>query len=356
MIEKEILQRILEAGVQAPSGSNSQPWRFEVSGDEVLAYMIPEKDHPVLNFRDRGTLFATGCLIENMVIAAGHFGIKASVKIFPDQKEKKLVAKLSFSRGDAVTEALFESIKKRATNRKPYEIRELPHGVLDMIGDIPQELGDGAMAIPLIEDRSKIGLLASAASVNEIVMFENETLHKLFFEELVWTEREEVEKKSGLYLKTMELKPPQAAALKLFRRWPFMRAANRLLRAARGIAKGNASGYAACGAYGAVISENTDEAFVNAGRAVERAWLIATANGLSFHLQTGINFLWMRLVAEGIPGLSEEHTRLIREEYEKIATALGVNEGKIVSALFRIGYGGEPSARSSRRAPEVVYK
>ncbi|MEK7193695.1 MAG: nitroreductase family protein [Patescibacteria group bacterium] len=28
MIPRETIQKILESGVQAPSGSNSQPWKF----------------------------------------------------------------------------------------------------------------------------------------------------------------------------------------------------------------------------------------------------------------------------------------------------------------------------------------
>ena len=31
----EVVRKIIEAGIRAPSGDNCQPWRFEVRGSEV---------------------------------------------------------------------------------------------------------------------------------------------------------------------------------------------------------------------------------------------------------------------------------------------------------------------------------
>lgn len=89
MISREVIQKILEAGAQAPSGSNSQPWRFEVAGGTISIIMLPEKDHPILNFRNRGTLLAHRALIENIVIAAAHYKLKS---------EKRMVFLPCFSR------------------------------------------------------------------------------------------------------------------------------------------------------------------------------------------------------------------------------------------------------------------
>lgn len=356
MISREIIQKIIEAGVQAPSGSNSQPWRFEVSGMVVSVFMLPEKDHPILNFNNRGTILATGCVIENMVIAAEHYGAGTAIDLFPDANDANLVARITLREGKGIEELeLFNAIWKRATNRKPYEKKALGQEIKGKLLGVAAEIAMYDVEVKITEDERQIRMLAEAASKNEIILFENKEMHKLFFEEIVWTEGEEHEKKSGLYLKTMELKPPQAFALKLFRSWTIMSVLNKI-GAAKGIAKENAEVYASCAAYGGIIISDNDKAFVDVGRVIERAWLTATSLGLSFHLQTGVNFFAQRMSAIGIPGLSPEHQKLIQEHYGKMRKVYDVPSDKVLPAIFRIGYDDEPSGRSSRKIPEIIFK
>ncbi len=355
MTPEEIIRKILEAGAQAPSGSNSQPWRFEVKDGIVSVFMTPEKDHAILNFRNRGTILANGTLIENMVIAARHYGFEPSVEMFPDPARPNLVANIRFEKGSKNEEKqLFEAIGKRATNRKPFETKKIDGKIIGEFIASSTEIGENNVSIKITEDKKNIQMLAKSASTNESVMFADRQLHKLFFEELVWTKEEENEKKSGLYMKTMELKPPQEAALRLFQYWGFMNIVNKL-GAARGIAQGNAKGYAACGLYGAVLCDDNDKDFLGVGRVIERIWLKATAAGLSFHLQTGVNFLYQRIAAGDGDIFSQKHRDLISEQYMVAADLLGAGS-RFIPALFRIGYDGEPSARSSKRAPEVTFK
>lgn len=350
-----ISRKILEAGVQAPSGGNSQPWRFEVSGNTIAIYMLPERDHPILNFRNRGTILAIGCLIENISVASIHYALKADINLFPDKNKNNYVANIVLKEGDGKEDIpIFNAIWKRATNRKPYKTEKLDEKIKQELLAVPGELGQYDIDLILADDTKQIQTLAKAASANEIVMFENKKLHQLFFKEIVWTEDEEKEKKSGLYLKTMELKPPQVTALKmLFKHWPVMNLLNKL-DVTRGIADGNAKGYAACGAYGAVLCRNKDEDFIGVGRVIERAWLKAVAAGLSFHLQTGVNFLWQGIQNEKQNIFSSDHTRLIREQYAEIEDVFK-GKNKLIPAIFRIGYDREPSGRSSRKMPEITY-
>ena len=125
--------------------------------------------------------------------------------------------------------------------------------------------------------------------------------------------------------------------------------------AARGIARGNARTYALCGCYGAVLCGNEDIDFLHAGRAIERAWLTATAAGLSFHLQTGVNFLWQRIHWGGDNTLSMKHRKVVEDAYGEIQRIFDA-QGMLVPALFRIGRDGAPSAWSSKKKPEVIFQ
>src|SRR3989344_1888875 len=118
---KEDIQKILEAAVNAPSGSNSQPWRFEVSGSEIKVIALPEKDHPILNYRNRGTLIAHGALIENISITSSVLGYKANVNLFPDTSNPKLIARIGLEQNSPSSNPLYKCIPLRSTNRKPYK-------------------------------------------------------------------------------------------------------------------------------------------------------------------------------------------------------------------------------------------
>jgi len=352
-VSRETIQKILEVAVNAPSGSNSQPWRFRFYRSVLEVVALPEKDHPILNFLNRGTWVAHGALIENISIVAREFGYDAFVTLFPDKSDHHITAKIQFAKLSSPGDPLYRAIPLRVTNRKPYAaipLSERERGALLTTAKTAQNQSVKAV---FIEDSEKIRLLGEAVSVNEVVMFENRLLHKLLFEEIVWTEEEEKKRGCGLYVKTMELKPP-VFIVKLLRFWPLMRMLNKL-GVARAIAKDNAKMYTATPMMCAILCGDADEDFINAGRLLERIWLQATLLGLSVHLMTGILFLWQRIASGETKLFSQEHLGLIRKAYHTIASLVGAGSQNI-ALLFRIGKGDNPSARSVKLAPQILYQ
>ena len=118
---REVIKKILNTAVWAPSGDNSQPWRFEVRDRIIDVFCLPEKDNPIFNYRNRGTYLANGALIENIVIAASHEGYATEVKIFPDSANPKHIAQIELTSSDPKAEPLYNYILKRASNRKFYQ-------------------------------------------------------------------------------------------------------------------------------------------------------------------------------------------------------------------------------------------
>lgn len=353
-VSREIIQKILEAGVRAPSGSNSQPWRFGVKDDQIFVFALPEKDHPVLNFRNRGTWVAHGALLENILVASSKLGYDAKFDLFPDKNNRNLVAKVKLMKSNPKEESLYKAIFERTTNRKPFKTGPLTSAQKSEL--LSAGLAVDESVVRLIEDKKDIDTLAKASSVNEIVMLGNQLLHKLFFKEIVWTEEEEKKRGGGLYLKTMELKPPQQFALKtLFSHWSVMNFLSKIgfLGA---IARGNAKIYASAAACGVIVVEDRDESFVSAGRAMERIWLTSTKMGLSFHLITGVLFLWQRIKAGMTSEFSDKEVRLVRDAYRAIASVCGVPDNKVIALLFRVGYGDQPTARSIKLPPVIKSK
>lgn len=333
----------------APSGGNSQPWRFEAIENAINVIAEPEKDHPVLNFRNRGTWVAHGALLENIVIAAMHHGYSANVITFPDPARPNQTARVILEKCEVQTSPLYDAIFERTTNRKPYDSTRLPLAISNGLISCTKGLRG---EVKLFEERTTIESLAQASSMNEVVMLNNKSLHKLFFDEIVWTEQQELDKKCGLYLKTMGLQPPQEKALQLFKHWGAMRFVN-MLRFNKMIAKDNATVYASASAIGAVLVANNDERFLDAGRIMERLWLTSAASGLSFHLMTGVLFMHQSIAAGEITVLKEDEKALVEGAYNRIAELVQPQD-LVIALLFRIGKGGQPSARSSKKRP-VLY-
>lgn len=293
---------------------------------------------------------AHGALIENMLITATALGYRTSLSPFPDRNNPNLCAVVGLEKSEKKSESLYPFIKSRATNRKPFKEQPLTPEQKTKILESTEELGFGEVRI--LDKPSELALAGEAVSANEIIMFENKIMHKLFFKEIVWSEQEEKDKKSGLYVRTLEMKPQQESALKLFKFWPVMNFFNKL-GLARSIARENAKNYARAAAFGAIIVGDRDEDFFKAGRLLERIWLKATEMNLGFQVITGIPFMWQRISAGLKSEFSKKHLELIDTSYKKLTSLFGVKEG-LISLTFRIGEDSEPGARSSRLPPQVL--
>ncbi len=349
---KEEIQKILDIAVYAPSGSNSQPWKFIVRDNAISIIATPEKDHPILNYKNRGTWAAHGALIENIIIAASQYGYEAQMgNYFSDSNNQNLVTNISLEKKNIAPDTLYPFIQKRITNRKRYaQIALTPEQKKAIIKEAAR---GGNEEVIIIEDPDQRKEVAKALAMNEIVMLENRPLHKLFFDEIVWTDSEEKEKKSGLYLKTMELAFPQEKALNLFRFWPLMRLAN-ALGISKKIAEENSSIYATGTAMIILPAADKDESFIIAGRMMQRIWLQTHRMDMHGQLITGIFFLHQNLESPASV-LSPAHREIIRTAYDTVSRTARIPNGKILALLLRIGKSDQPSAFSSRKAADITW-
>jgi len=350
-ISKEDIKNILALAVYAPSGDNSQPWRFAVKGNEIHIFNLPDRDNPYLNFRQSGSYVAHGGLIENIAIAVSHYGYKANVILFPDDKILNWVAKVTLEPQSPGVDPLYPFIKERCTNRKPYKPKKLTSGQKNDLIKCPEEVAAGKVI--LLDGNEQMKALGKAGSITERIVLETPFLHKLFFDDLVWTEGEERQKKRGLYLKTFELPTPAEVMFRIIKHWQVMNLLNKT-GFSRSVAKTNGRLYSSGGALGIiVIPDNSGKGYVNAGRIMQRIWLKATKMGLALQPVTGVLFIVQRIFANEAKELSEGHLQLVKEAYQTIKASFRVDDGTI-AMMFRVGYADSPTARSSRMEPVVM--
>lgn len=348
----EDIKKIIKIGTMAPSGDNVQPWRFVVSGNTIKLFNVPEKDNSLYNFKQNASMIANGAVIENIVIATKEFGYRTDIKFFPNEDDKNHVADIILITENIEKDKLFQYIEKRATNRKSYKKIPLTDEQSQTILDCNQKLFDGKVLI--VKDFEKVKTLGGLLSKNEQVVLENKKLHNFLFSHIVWSEKEERQKKSGLYIKTLELGGPQKFMFKLVKNFTILKFLNRLIKISKKVSKENADIYASSSAIVAIVTEgNSHKDFINAGRLMQRVWLNATKLGLSAHPSTGIVLLAQRIQDGGTDNLSNEHVNIINKAYSEIKDIFGIKDDSI-KMILRIGDGGKPSAYSSRQEPDIT--
>jgi len=131
---EEKLTFLLNYAVLAPSSHNSQPWKFNVSNDSILVFADKSRRLQVTDRDQRELYVSIGCALENLIVAADHFGYNSSVVYFPGEKD--LVAKVVLQPAanplnPSRDARLFSAIRSRQTNRNPYEPRAISEADLE---------------------------------------------------------------------------------------------------------------------------------------------------------------------------------------------------------------------------------
>lgn len=130
----EKLQFLLRYAILAPSSHNTQPWKFSVGEDEIQVLVDRTRRLKVADPDQRELYISVGCALENLLIAAEHFGYGHQVAYLPEPANEELAATVKFMPHGEPSPfrepALFDTISSRHTNRKVYEERPIPQSDL----------------------------------------------------------------------------------------------------------------------------------------------------------------------------------------------------------------------------------
>ncbi len=115
--------KMIAYGIEAPSGHNTQPWRFKVNENSIEVYPNFEKELPVVDQNHRELYISIGCAVENICIAASQFGYIAEPKII--QKNSLFYIEIKLKKDKVNKDPLFEQIHTRQTNRSVYKSKNI---------------------------------------------------------------------------------------------------------------------------------------------------------------------------------------------------------------------------------------
>lgn len=121
---KKDFEKLVYYAVKAPSGHNTQPWKFEVEDDRILILPDFERSLPIVDPDNHALFISLGCAAENLIIAAEHFGYIAELKaITTGQGHIEVLLKKDLQPNE---NPLFEQIEKRQSTRNKYSGEPIP--------------------------------------------------------------------------------------------------------------------------------------------------------------------------------------------------------------------------------------
>jgi nitroreductase len=96
---------LLRYAILAPSVKNSQPWAFSVQGNQIHLIADLRRSQAVADPGRRELYISLGCALENLLVAAEHFGLRHGVSYFPEPGQEELVATVLFAPGGVPSHA-----------------------------------------------------------------------------------------------------------------------------------------------------------------------------------------------------------------------------------------------------------
>ena len=145
-MDSRTLETLLAAAGRAPSGDNTQPWRFVVDAEAGTVALTSDdtRDVSPMNAGQRMARIAVGAALENLLRAARVRGWEAELLANP-RPPRLAVVRLTRRDGDA--DHPDEAIAARVTNRRLYDGRPVPGPVLDRMTQ--GDAGDRGRAHPV---------------------------------------------------------------------------------------------------------------------------------------------------------------------------------------------------------------
>jgi hypothetical protein len=263
--QKEFLLRY---AVLAPSGHNSQPWTFRISGNGIEVAADPSRRLPVCDPADRELLISIGASITNLRVAAAHFGFDTTVLYETPAGLDGTLAVVSLRETcdpDAGLRALFGAITKRHTMRAEFSRREIDTETLSRVCDLVESSELLRFIVP--HERAKTGELVEEA--NRRLMRDERYRNEL----ADWVRPNDTDAGDGMTGDAFGIPGPLSA----FAPWV-------IRRFDVGDERGLRDRQAVTGAAGLIVltADDTSVALIRAGEALERLLLALTSLGVQY--------------------------------------------------------------------------
>jgi hypothetical protein len=342
-----IAEQILDLARWAPSGDNTQPWRFRIeAADHIVVLGHDTREHCVYDLRGEASRLAHGALLECLVLAASRHGLRADITTRGDHPDSAPIYDVRLVPDPAVTpDPLADCIERRTVQRRPMSRRPL---TADQQRALEACLAPGYTLRWLAgAERLRMARLLFDNGRLRLRLPEGFPLHRDIIE---WGARYSEDR---IPEQAVGFDPLTARVSRwALHSWGRLSFLNRYLGGTLlpALQLDFLPGLA-CGAHAVLLAPRapqTADDFVAAGRQLMRLWLTATRQGLLLQPEM-TPLIFARYLRQGVPFTREQtlRTRAGRVA-QALETRIGARDAERAVFMGRIGAGTTPRARSLR--------
>lgn len=345
---------ILDEARWAPSGDNTQPWRFEiVSNEHLIVHGFDTRNSVVYDLDGHASQLAVGALLETIQIAATHVGRKTMISRRQGTPDTHLKIDVHMESCDGlVADPLYPYIEKRVVQRRPMSIHPLADRQKSKLAaSLPADFK--VFWFEGFSERLKLASIAFDSAKIRLTTPEAYAVHKSIIE---WGSRfsadripEEAVGVDPLTARFMHWALADWRRIDFINTWLFGHIPPRLqLDFIPGLA---------CGAHFALFAPaplTTVANYLESGQAMQRFWLTATSQGL-FVQPEMTPLIFARYSRHGVHfSKTIQSERLAENINQRLIQLFKPNDIEGLFFLGRIGHGSAPKSRSVRKPLEQL--
>lgn len=160
-MDSQVWWHLLHYAVMAPSGHNTQPWLFRISGGAAELLCDRSRWLPTVDPEGRELVMSCGAALLNLRLAIAHFGYEAEIGVLPEASNEDLLARVRLIGEGAAPEdtSLFDAIAERRTNRFAFAPTPVADPMLEQIEEAARGEGAWVVVVRGAADRRRLAEL-----------------------------------------------------------------------------------------------------------------------------------------------------------------------------------------------------
>ncbi|RZJ76208.1 MAG: Rv1355c family protein [Flavobacterium sp.] len=332
-----ILENIIATANKAPSGGNSQPWRWHFQNGLLHLFLEPNAAEAYLDPQHISSYLSLGTAIENVTLAAATYNIEAIYHLTP-QFESKHIAYISFKPDyqiDKVQQTLAAQINNRHTNRKITPRTEIDQTAIETLNVLTQSI-EGAK-LKWITNPALIKQIGETATLTDLLrMFIPEAHEDFITREMRWNLDEVMKTEDGIGIHTLDLNNNDQVGIRLLKD-KNMVAFLKQINGGSGFKRLTMTQFISSSAIGLITMPNGEmSSYLKAGIAAQKMWLGATGLGLQIHpVNVPLIFFYKNSVENSLPIPLEVKAQLTQAE-NNFKQIFELNNNEQATFMFRI--------------------
>lgn len=277
VMTEAIIEKMVTAALQTPSGDNSQPWKFQWTGEKLFVTHDEERAAHSLNRVNHASMLALGALLEAVKIAASEFGFSTSNKLnFKNMSSDFPCAEIQFHQTSEKFDLLTLQIPKRSTDRRTFKAGSISAPVFTELAEMATSFSKAKLHIQGKPESKLVQYFMDS----ENFLWTNSKIVQDLVKWMRLSKREVDSSSDGMSWKNMCINFMDAFFLRVLRRLPkslmFFWYSGLKLKI-RMVTKKNLESSA--GLICISIKKIDSESICEAGRLAYRAWLMLNAKG-----------------------------------------------------------------------------